>query len=89
MVGMLRSPATYIWLLLMMVTGGSLWIAVDHGIDDTTVATAVVMTLAVVKAYLVGMFFMELRHAPFVLRAVFNAWCTACWAAVLGIYLLG
>ena len=63
-----------------------MWVAVDHGIVGYRVATTVVMSLALVKAYLVGMYFMELRHAPWPLRGVFQAWCVLCGAAVLGVY---
>jgi hypothetical protein len=43
----------------------------------------------VAKVYLVGMYFMELRHAPLLLRGAFNAWCAGCWVAILGVYLMG
>ena len=86
MLQLVRTPVTVIWLLLMAATGLSMWVAVDHGVDAYRVATAVVMSVALVKAYLVGMYFMELRHAPWPLRGVFQAWCVLCAAAVLGVY---
>lgn len=87
MLQLVRTPVTLIWLLLMAATGLSMWVAVDHGIVGYRVATTIVMSVALVKAYLVGMYFMELRHAPWPLRGVFQAWCVLCAAAVLGVYL--
>ena len=86
MLQLVRTPVTFVWLLLMAATGISMWVAVDHGVDDVRVATSVVMSVALVKAYLVGMHFMELRHAPWPLRGAFLAWCVLCAAAVLGVY---
>jgi heme/copper-type cytochrome/quinol oxidase subunit 4 len=84
---LLRTPVTLVWLLLVAATAVSLWATIDHGIDSQATMTVVIITLAVAKAYLVGMYFMELRHAPWPLRAAFDAWCVVCWASVLGIYL--
>lgn len=89
MTKLLRTPVTFVWLLLVAATVTSLWAAVDHGIDEVALMTSVVITIAVVKAYLVGAYFMELRHAPRMLHGVFVAWCVACWGAVLGVYFLG
>ena len=54
MLQLVRTPVTLIWLLLMAATGLSMWVAVDHGIVGYRVATTVVMSVALVKAYLVG-----------------------------------
>jgi hypothetical protein len=73
----------------MAATGFSLWTSVEHGVDDVTLATVIVMVVAFVKTRFVGMHFMELRHAPFPLRMIFHGWYTVSCAAVLGVYLLG
>jgi caa(3)-type oxidase subunit IV len=86
---LLRTPVTLVWALLMAATALSMWVAIEHGIVSRAAATTVVMSIALVKAWLVGMYFMELRHAPWPLRAAFHAWCVICGAAVLGIYALG
>jgi heme/copper-type cytochrome/quinol oxidase subunit 4 len=85
---LVRTPVTLVWALLMAATGVSMWVAVEQGVSVRTAATAIVMSVALVKAYLVGMYFMELRHAPWPLRAAFQAWCAICAAAVLGTYAL-
>lgn len=88
MLQLIRTPVTLVWLLLMAATGLSMWVAVDHGVDGPGLATTVVMAVAIAKAGLVGLFFMELRHAPWLLRGAFYAWCAICACAVLGVYFL-
>ena len=88
MLRLILTPVTFVWLLLMAATGVSMWATVDHGVDGYALVTAIVMIVALVKVYLVGMFFMELRHAPVSLHAAFDAWCLICGAAVLGVYFL-
>ena len=89
MTTLLRTTVTWVWLLLMGATAASFWVAVDHGVTVRETATALVVTVAVAKVYLVGMYFMELRHAPLLLKGAFNAWCAGCWAAILGVYFMG
>jgi len=48
----------------------------------------VIMTTAFAKTWFVGMYFMELRHAPLALRLLFNAWVVVGCVAVVAIYLL-
>ncbi len=86
---LIQTPATFVWALLMAATGLSMWVAVEHGIVAHAAATSVIISVALVKAWLVGMYFMELRHAPWLLRGAFYAWCAICAAAVLGVYFMG
>jgi hypothetical protein len=74
-----------VWALLVVATGLSWWLGANHGLglDDHTTAT-----VAFVKVRYIGVYFMELRHAPLVLRLIFQAWCAAFCALVLGIYLV-
>jgi hypothetical protein len=46
-----------------------------------------VLGIAAVKVRLVGLDFMELRHAPIALRAVFELYCATLWAVLSGPYL--
>jgi len=90
MPALLRTVAVPVWALLMVATVVSWSIGADHGADSNQeLATTVIMTTAFAKTWFVGMYFMELRHAPLALRLLFNAWCIVGCAAVLGIYLLG
>lgn len=88
MLSLIRTPATFVWLCLMLATAASMWIAVDRGLAGPGLATTIVISIALVKAGLVGLFFMELRHAPWPLRGAFYGWCLACAAAILGVYFI-
>lgn len=87
MLELLGTSVTPFWLLLMAATGLSLWTSAQHGVEDQTVATVIVMIVAFVKTRFVGMRFTELRHAPFPLRTLFHIWYTGSCAAVLAVYL--
>jgi hypothetical protein len=47
----------------------------------------IVLAIAAIKVRLVGLDFMELRHAPIPLRAVFECYCVVMWAVLSGLYL--
>lgn len=46
-----------------------------------------VLGIAAVKVRLVGLDFMELRHAPIPLRVAFEIYCVTLWAVLSGLYL--
>jgi hypothetical protein len=50
-------------------------------------AVVIIAVVAFVKVHLVGMYFMELRHAPRVLKFSFSAWTVLTCAIVVGLYL--
>lgn len=54
----------------------------------STVAVVVVLALASFKVRLVGLDFMEIRHAPTELRLAFEAYCFALWAVLAGAFVL-
>jgi len=80
--------ATLVWLGLMLLTTISWWSGAGHGLgsDTRSLATAVVLLIAFAKVHLVGMHFMELRHAALPLRLVFEAWVVLVPAALIGLY---
>ena len=82
-------PAVLAWALLMLATAVSWWLGSDHGLvgDAAGLAVAIIAVVAFVKVYLVGMYFMELRHAPRVLRLAFNAWVVLTCLLVTGLYI--
>jgi hypothetical protein len=83
-----RHPATHIWLLLIVLTGASRLLAENakHHSDVATLLSYVLVSVAFFKVRLVGLHFMELRHAPPVLRGLFEVWVVVVCAAVLGLY---
>ncbi|MGY4710576.1 cytochrome C oxidase subunit IV family protein [Mycolicibacterium sp. CBM1] len=82
---LMRSRAGVSWLILVAATLASFALGADHG-TGSLVAVAV-LAIAAVKVRLVGLDFMELRHAPIPLRAAFEVYCVALWALLSGLYL--
>ncbi len=74
------------WLVLLAATLLS-WESA-HSSGDYRLASAVVLLIAFLKARLIGLEFMELRGAPWVLRSIFEAWTIVACAALLALYLL-
>jgi hypothetical protein len=82
-----RNPAVVAWLVLVAATAVS-W-SLGHGHGARELATAGVIALAFAKVLVVGEYFMELRHAPPVMRCVFATWVAVVGAALVAMYLLG
>ncbi len=86
----LKSPAAkasaVVWAALVIFTVASFALGGEHLIENRTLAAAVVIGIAAIKIRLVGLHFMELRHAPVALRAVFEAYCAVLFLALMGIY---
>ena len=88
----LTNPATRasaaVWAALVVFTVASFALGGEHLIDNKTLAAAVVIAIAAIKIRLVGLHFMELRHAPIALRLVFEAYCVVLFLALMGIYVI-
>lgn len=80
-----RNRAGFSWLVLIAATLVSWAVGSEHGTGSTVVL--VVLAIASLKVRLVGLDFMELRHAPIPLRAAFEFYCVAIWAVLSGLYL--
>lgn len=83
--GLIKRPATVVWLVLVAATMISSWLGDGHG--TRKVATVVVIVVAFLKVFLVGQYFMELRTAPRALGLAFGAWVVLIGGIVLGMYL--
>ncbi|WP_375482362.1 cytochrome C oxidase subunit IV family protein [uncultured Mycobacterium sp.] len=82
---LLRARSTIVWLALVVVTLVSWTLGAEHGVGSGV--AVVVLALAAIKVRFVGLDFMELRSAPSILRAVFEAYCLALWGVLAGMYL--
>lgn len=84
MAKLFRLRITWIWLFLLVATLVS-WEAVDGvaWVKDLRLAGVVVMVIAFVKARYVLLDFMELRHAPWQMRAAAEGWCLAVGLAIV------
>lgn len=72
----LRSSVALVWLVLVGATAVSWYFGSSHAIGGSeTAATVLVFSVACFKIRYVGLYFMDLRHAPFGLRMLFEtAW---------------
>lgn len=74
---MLLTKESFIWLVLILLTGIS-WLVADgyqhETADHYLYFTAGLMALAFFKVRLVVMHFMEIGYAPLPLRLLFEAW---------------
>lgn len=84
---LLRSAITVIWFVLVAATLLSWWLGTDHGFDDAQLVSSLVLLVAFIKVRFVGLYFMELRHAPIPLRIVWEVWCLVVVSVVIGMFL--
>jgi hypothetical protein len=88
---LVRTPASLVWLVLVAATAFSWILGTGHGLGPGAqhLAGVVILVVAFVKVRFIGLYFMELREAPFALRGVFEAYCAAVCAVVVVLFLLG
>ncbi len=82
---------TWVWFGLVVITIGSWWLAPAHvggAAQPSTLITAVVLVLALIKSRLIIRYFMEVRTAPRWLQRTADAWLAALFATVFVIYLV-
>lgn len=87
MTGLLRSPITVVWTVLIAATVVS-FVLGQHPAEESTGASVVILLIAFVKVRFVGLYFMELRDAPMGLRGVFEGYVVLVCAAVVAMYLV-
>jgi heme/copper-type cytochrome/quinol oxidase subunit 4 len=87
MTTLLRTPATVVWVLLIVATAVSWALGIQHGLHDHQLSSVIILLIAFIKVRLVGMYFMELREAPNVLRGLFEAYCVIVCTLLLGIFI--
>ena len=75
------------WLLLILATATTFWVGVESGIGLATGAATLAITW--VKARLVVLDFMELRHAPPLWRRILEGWLIVVTTLMLAAYYLG
>jgi Prokaryotic Cytochrome C oxidase subunit IV len=83
---LVRLPAFVPWAVLVGLTVFSWWLGDGHG--PAEFATVAVLIVAFFKVGIVGAHFMELRHAPLVLRLIFNSWCALVCTILVVLYLV-
>jgi hypothetical protein len=82
-----------VWLVLVAISLGYLWIdhvAAHDGIPTaSTVVTVLAICFALIKVRIIMRQFMEVRNAPPVLRRLTDFWVLLMAVAVLGVYFAG
>ena len=79
------------WLALVAVTLVSWWIGSSHGngeFHSSAPITYAVIGIAAIKIRVIVREFMEVRHAPRLLRRLADGWTLFVVVALLGIYTL-
>jgi len=82
---LLKNRAGASWFILVAATVVSWAVGAEHGTGS--VLAVVVLAIAAIKVRLVGLDFMELRHAPIPLRVAFECYCLGMWALLSALYL--
>lgn len=82
---------TYVFVLLTGLTLASWWLAEGGQFNSAGSSSPYlalgIFALAFFKVRLVIMYFMELKHAPLILRALFEAWVGILFLAMCFVYL--
>ncbi|MBA2347685.1 MAG: cytochrome C oxidase subunit IV family protein [Solirubrobacterales bacterium] len=86
--GLLRTPISLVWLGLIAATLLSWWLGSNHGVKSEQTAGALILLVAFAKVRYVGLFFMELRHAPLALRCIFEGWCALVSTTIIVMFLV-
>jgi hypothetical protein len=85
-----RTKATVVWSVLVSATVLSWWLGVESAHDADAyreLISVVIVLVAFIKIRFVGLYFMELRHAPLALRGLFEAYCLVVCSLIVGMYL--
>ena len=80
-----RRRLTLVWLALMALTCATTWGMSVHALGSV-VAVVGIFGIAAAKIGFVMSEFMELRHGPWQVRAVFGTWVVAVTALILGFW---
>jgi caa(3)-type oxidase subunit IV len=85
---LMRMNVSRIWLVLSALTVVSWALGADHAIGALHHAPAslVIIAVAVFKVRLVGLYFMELRSAPRLLRGLFEGYCVVLLGLLAGMF---
>jgi hypothetical protein len=90
MKSLVLTPASVAWVVLTSLTAISWALGTEHALGggDHVPASLVIIVVAAFKIRLIGLYFMELRQAPYALRGVFEAYCAVLAVLLSGMYLL-
>jgi len=93
MSGTFNKRLAVVWLVLAVMTLAYVWL--DRSADDdgmlkaSTVVTVSAIVIALVKVRIIFREFMEVRHAPVLLRRLTDGWVVLMAVCLLGSYFIG
>ena len=93
MTGTFNKRLLIVWAILTLMTLGYVWL--DHSADQngtlkaSTVVTVSAIAIALIKVRIIFREFMEVRHAPALLRRLTDAWVVLMAVCLLGSYFVG
>lgn len=93
MTGTFNKRLAIVWLVLSVMTLAYIWL--DRSADDdgmlraSTVVTVSAIVIALMKVRIIFREFMEVRHAPVLLRRLTDAWVVLMAVCLLGSYFVG
>jgi hypothetical protein len=93
MSGTFNKRLAIVWLVLTAMTMAYIWL--DHSADDdgvlqaSTVVTVGAIVIALIKVRIIFREFMEVRHAPVLLRRITDGWVVMMAVFLLGSYFIG
>jgi len=67
---------------------GDFWVGTDHGLSSGKARALLILAIAFIKVRFIGLYFMELRAAPLLLRALFETYCVFVCLVMMGAYLV-
>lgn len=71
-----RTRASAVWFVLVALTVVSWALGTSHGVaGNHELASLVIIVVAAFKIRFIGLYFMELRDAPWALRGAFEGYC--------------
>ena len=84
-----QTNASLVWLVLCALTIVSWTLGTSHGFGagHHVPASVVIFAVAIFKVRLVGLYFMELKAAPTVLRGLFEGYCVALFGLLTTMFL--
>ncbi|HZE67648.1 MAG TPA: cytochrome C oxidase subunit IV family protein [Sporichthyaceae bacterium] len=82
-----RDRTLLVWAILVLATLASWTIGDDHLTHRQNVVAPTVIAIAFIKVRFVGLQFMELREAPLLLRAAFEAYVAVAALVLIVLYL--
>lgn len=90
MTTLLRTPASIVWLVLVAATAFSWSLGTEHGLgsDAQELASIAILAVAFIKVRFIGLYFMELRESPVVLRGLFEGYCVVVGTLVMSLFVL-